>query len=276
MMDIMEKLSDIQHQFSGRYALYAEHLKTGEKIQFGPVTEPMETASVLKVPVLVEALRQCHRGQLSLTQDHEYREEDFVEGSGILQNLSFGLRLSLHDVLTLMITVSDNIATNMALRIVGIDQVNSTCRDLGLKHTEVCRRIDFSLEGPLGLSTAQELVQLFKGIYAATALDSDSRTIAIDILEKQQYNTLLTRQMPYDLLTDNDEVPPKVVIASKSGSLTGIRNDAGLVMTPWGDYAIAVMSEGSSDHRFHVDTEAHVVLPQAARAVFDHFIPNPR
>lgn len=274
-MDVMEKLFRIQERFSGRFSLFAEHLGSAEVIQFGSVKEPMETASVMKLPILVDALRQCRKGRHHLDDAITYYHEDFVEGSGVLQHLSAGISLPLRDVLTLMIIVSDNVATNMVLRTIGIESVNRTCEELGLRDTSIKRRIDFRAKGPLALSTAYDLVQLLKGIYQKTALDPVSADIAKDILAHQQYNTLLTRDMPYELLDDNEDKPAQVIIASKSGSLTGIRNDAGLLFSPWGDYAIAIMSADSADQRFHVDTEAHVILPEAARAVFDHFIPAP-
>ena len=273
-MSIDEQLADISRRFSGNFSLYAEHLGTEEKVSFGDIHQPRETASVLKLPVLVEALRQCADGLHTLDEPIESLQEDFVKGSGVLQNLTLGIPLPFRDVLTLMITVSDNLATNMALRTVGLDQVNRFCRTIGLQNTELKRKLTFDQPGPLALSTPFDMVQLLKGIYRHTILDEEWAAVARDILSRQQYNTLLARQMPYELINDNDDEPAIVQILSKSGALTGIRNDAGLVLTPWGDYAIAIMSEGSTDERFHVDTEAHVLLPHATRAVFDHFIPE--
>lgn len=270
-MNIHHQLAEVQERFSGTYTLYAEHLGTGEAISFGDVDRPMETASVMKLPILVEALRQCREGNLHLEQLIERQADDEVGGSGLLQHLSAGLRLPLRDVLTLMIIVSDNIATNMALRLIGIDAVNRLCRELELHHTTIYRDIRFDRPDPLAVSTPHDIVTLLKAVYRRTVLDDTWAERALDILGRQQYNTLLTRHMPYDLIDDNEDEPPAVRVLSKSGALTGVRNDAGLVLTPWGDYAIAIMSEGSNDPRFHQDTEALLVLPEASRAVFDYF-----
>jgi beta-lactamase class A len=267
---IQEQLSRIQNEFSGRYALFAEHLGTGEIVQFGTMV-PMETASTIKLPILVETLRQVEQGALSLETPVTLEHSDMVEGSGVLQALSPGLTLALRDVLTLMITVSDNVATNMVLRIIGLSSVNYAMQALGLRDTEIKKRIDFTLPGPLGLSTPYDLVLLLKGIHQRTLISSKASEVMYAILRQQQYNTLLTRYLPYDLLnSDTDDAP--VRIASKSGSLRGVRNDAGLINTPWGDVALAIMSEGAEDLRFHTDNEAMVVLPHASRAIFDYFI----
>ncbi|AEW05746.1 beta-lactamase [Sulfobacillus acidophilus DSM 10332] len=274
MQTLDNELMAVQREFSGRYAVYAEHLGTGETVSFGDVQTAWETASVMKLPILTEALRQCQEGVHALTEPVEYRRDDGVPGSGVLQYLTPGVTLPFKDVLTLMVIVSDNVATNMVLRTIGIEAVNQTCHDMGLMQTRVMRRIDFSSPDPLGLSSPFDLVQLLKSLYFNTVLDSRHAGIAVEILRHQQYQTLLTRYLPYDLLDDNDREIPIVTVASKSGSLTGIRNDAGLVISPWGDYAVAIMSEASKDRRFHVDTEAFQVLPRVSRAIFDYFIPE--
>ena len=125
---LTEQLHAIQEQFSGTYAVYAKHWETGEVIAYGDVERPYETASVMKLPVLLEGLRQCQTGHRRLDEAVSYTPEDFVEGSGVLQHLTPGLTLSFRDILTLMIIVSDNLATNIALRTVGIERVNQLCR----------------------------------------------------------------------------------------------------------------------------------------------------
>ncbi len=272
MDDIHGRLRQIQNEFSGRYSLYAEHLGTQEVIQFG-TTEPMETASTIKLPILVEALRQVELGQLSLVQPVTLGAADMVGGSGVLQSLSTGIALPLHDVLTLMIAISDNVATNMTLRIIGLSSVNQCMAALGLRDTEIKKRIDFALPGPLGLSTPSDLARLLKGIYHGTLINARASEVMRTILATQQYNTILTRYLPYELLNSDDDQPP-VRVASKSGSLSGVRNDAGLITSPWGDYVIVIMSEAAEDLRFHPDNEAMVILPKVSREIFDYFIPE--
>lgn len=269
---LTQKLQDIQQRFSGTYAVFAEHLGSGEMVQFGAVDRRFETASVMKLPVLVEALRQCRTGLHRLDEPVTYQSQDFVKGSGVLQHLTPGISLPLRDVLTLMVIVSDNLATNMVIRVVGLESINALVGSCGLTATEVRRKISFDSPDPLGWSSPRDLVTLLKALFNRTLLGSEYSAIALDMLGRQQYNTLLTRALPYEVLDDNDDEPPLVRVMSKSGSLTGIRNDAGIVETPWGTYAIALMSEGSVDTRFHMDTEAQVLLPEVSRAIFDHFV----
>ncbi|MDA8195543.1 MAG: class A beta-lactamase-related serine hydrolase [Thermaerobacter sp.] len=274
MTNVYQRMARVQQRFSGMVSVYAEHLATGEIVQFGP-HHPMETASTIKLPILAEALRQVALGRFDLAAHVPLLASDRVAGSGILQHLTPDVALPLQDILTLMIIVSDNIATNIILRLVGISQVNTSCIRWGMTDTVLKKRIDFSLPGPIGLSTPKDLATLLKGLYLGTVLPPAESSLAWDILMHQQCQQLLARRLPYDLIaSEDDDIPPPIVIGSKSGSLRGVRNDAGIVRTPWGDYVLALMSESCHDTRFHVDNEAQQLLPEISRAVFDHFCPD--
>lgn len=230
----------------------------------------METASVVKVPIMAAAFQYLHDHHVSWEHPLHLEREDIVEGSGVLQHLSPGLSLPVLDVITLMIIVSDNTATNMILRWLGLGPVNDFIALCNLTETKLMKRIDFSVPGPIGLTTAQEMALLLTRIYHRTLVSPPASQVMWDILTQQQYNTIMTRNLPYDLICETD-APPLVRVASKSGSLEGVRNDVGIITTPWGDYVLAVFSEKSKDLRFHVDTEAFIVLPQLTRLVFDYF-----
>jgi beta-lactamase class A len=269
---LQDRLQDIARRFSGRFALYAKHLDTGEEVVFG-APEPMETASAIKLPVMAAVFEAVRTGRLALHDPVTLTADDQVTGSGVLQHLTIGTTLSLRDVVTLMIVVSDNTATNMVLRTVGLETVNACCRMWGFTDTRVVKPIDWSLPPPIGLSTPRDLAGFLERIHRRTLVDEAASAAMWDILCRQEYNTLLTRRLPYDLLAEADDgTPPAVVIGSKSGSVSGVRNDAGLVVSPWGAYVVAIMSDGCGDLRFHMDNEASVLLPEATRAVFDHFL----
>ena len=236
----------------------------------------METASVIKLPIMAAAFDYLADAGQSWNDPIHVTAGDIVEGSGILQYLSPGLALPFRDVITLMIIVSDNTATNMILRQIGIDRVNQFIQGIPLANTRLCKRIDFSLPGPLGLSTAQDLGTLLNRLYQRTLVSPDASTMMWEILCRQQYNTLIAREIPYAWIASESHGPPLVQIGSKGGSLEGIRNDIGIITTPWGDYALALLSEHCADHRFHVDNEALTLLPKISQIIFDYFTQNDR
>ncbi|WP_053961122.1 serine hydrolase [Sulfobacillus thermosulfidooxidans] len=265
-----KRIENVIHAFSGHISFYAEHMQTHETL-IHDSDHVMETASVIKLPIMAATFQYLVDEHKSLADPLTLQVEDVVDGSGILQYLSPGLSLSLKDVMTLMIIVSDNTATNMILRYVGIPHVNRFIQSLGLSQTRLLKRIDFTIPGPIGLATAKELGTILTQLYHRTLVNKDASEIMWDILCRQQYNTIMTRHLPYEWITEDGNNPPRVQIGSKSGSLEGIRNDVGIVVTPWGDYVLAILSERSRDLRFHIDNEALVVLPRISRFIFDYF-----
>src|SRR5687767_2464933 len=128
--------------FPGNGGVVAKRLETGEEIRVNPDLETT-TASTVKVPILIALLRQVESGTVRLEDRLTTTPETYVLGSGILRDLSTGIELSVRDIATLMIVLSDNIATNMIIDLVGIPAVNQTLRDFGFTRTELRDRIDF-------------------------------------------------------------------------------------------------------------------------------------
>ncbi|HEX5992309.1 MAG TPA: serine hydrolase, partial [Thermomicrobiales bacterium] len=127
----------------GEVALAAMNLTTGEEVARN-ADRSMPTASVFKLPLLVEVFRQAATGALDLEDRVTLRAEDVVMGSGILRDFGPGLQPTLGDLAMMMVIVSDNSATNLLLdRVGGPRQVNATMRDLGLSSIVVHRRIVF-------------------------------------------------------------------------------------------------------------------------------------
>lgn len=261
--------------FSGEIGVWARHLNTGETISFNS-DGVFETASCIKVPIMLEVLRQAGEGRFGLDDPLPFREEHRVLGSGILRDLSSRVVLTVRDAVVLMIVVSDNSATNMLIDLVDLDAVNETLRSLGLRETVLHNRISFQEDAPdrLGSSTPREFGVLLEKVYRRLAVSPAACEQAIDIMKRQQYNQAIARYLPYDLIAPPHREGEKrvVEIASKSGSWTGVRNDAGIVFTPWGDYVVSLWSKGCKDERYHVDQEAMVILPAVSRWIFDRFV----
>ncbi|MCL5014108.1 MAG: class A beta-lactamase-related serine hydrolase [Firmicutes bacterium] len=266
-----QRIQSVIGRFTGHVGFYAEHMMSHDSLSYDSQIV-METASVIKIPIMAAAFQYLVDRNESWETPLRIEPEDIVEGSGILRHLSPGLSLPILDVITLMIIVSDNTATNMILRLVGLDTVNHfITQHGGLAETKLMKRVDFSIPGPLGLSTARDMATLLTRLYQRTLVSAQASQAMWKILTQQQYNTIMTRDLPYDWITEEGESPPAVRIGSKSGSLQGVRNDVGIVTTPWGDYVVAILSEKAKDLRFHVDNEALVILPELSRIIFDYF-----
>lgn len=257
--------------FSGNYAVYANDW-AGNVIDVS-ADDVWETASCIKVPILLTLLNQIDNGEVSETLILTREDKHTVGGSGILRALSIGLQLPILDVATLMIIVSDNIATNMLIDFLGVDTINSFMKSLGLKHTKLLHEIDFEKYDDLGQTTAREYGSLFERIHDKSLFSESISNKAIEILSKQHYNTLMTKGLPQWLLDSentNDEEIIKVI--SKSGSLDNCRNDGGVIYTPYGDFVSVVFTKDFSDKVYHNNHESYRFGPRISRLLFDQYI----
>src|ERR1051325_577230 len=135
--------------FSGTVTLYAKNLDTGAEYSLGG-DEPVRTASTIKVAVMVEAFARVSEGRAKWTDELVLDKSVRYSGSGVLQDLTDGLRLTLRDAVTLMMTVSDNTATNMVLGYLTTDAVTERTETLGFKQTRIMRRVGSGFESREG------------------------------------------------------------------------------------------------------------------------------
>lgn len=117
-------------------ALYAKHLPTGREIAVR-ADRPMNTLSVIKIPIMVQAFRDHEAGRLDLDARHVVEADDMRRGSGLLQTFAPGLNPTARGLVTQMIVTSDNTATDMLLERVGIDRVNDLLASAGYRETRV-------------------------------------------------------------------------------------------------------------------------------------------
>jgi beta-lactamase class A len=292
-MTLDEVLKGLTEGFKGVLGVSVKHLGTGESANLNGDTL-FPTASVFKVPVLVEFYRQAERGALSLDQQVILTERDKVPGSGVLKELSEGLSVSLRDLLSLMMIVSDNTATDLIAGKVGFDNVNATLDELGLHRTKVvryCREILFDLVGVNDLPLEEMTIGLFGE--ASEARDyGGSWSLGVeenDITTPNEMNRLLemivngeaaSRESCDEILaimgkcqTGQYRIPKylptkEVVLQRKTGSLPGIRNDVAVVtVKETGErYVISCFTMGAEDVY-----EAEETIATVSKGVYEYF-----
>ncbi len=215
-------------------ALEVMDLSTGVRVGYN-AGESMPAASTIKIPVMVEVFRQLEEGRFDLHRRVTLLASDKDYGSGDLCDAPIDTTYTVEDLLSRMIDVSDNTATNMLIRLVGRDNINATMRRLGLEHTRLrgdIRTDTWSVRTALRTSPA-DMVHLLALMAKRELVDAWSSKQMIDILEQDQINTLLPEPLP-------DDVP----IAHKTGSFFDTLNDVGIVYENDAPYVIAVMTTG--------------------------------
>lgn len=258
-------LADLRSRgYPGEVGLLVTDLAGNELFALNPgVSFP--AASTVKVPLLVQALGEAQAGRLDLSARVTVTAGDRVPGSGVLHELDPGLALTWRDVLTLMIVVSDNTATNLVIDRLGEGAVNAWLAERGLTHTHLVGRLQLPPErqngaqrrGERNRTAARDQVRLLGRLARGELLDPVHTELALSILARQQFRDLLGRHVPRGA---DGELLYRV--ASKSGELRGVHHDVGVLFTPR-PLVVALLSQGGTDPREHPDNRDVGVLAGA-------------
>jgi len=217
----------------GHVAIAVEDVSTGLSTGVNASAE-MPAASTIKIPVMVEVFRQLVSGDFDLNTRLTLRRTDKDWGYGDLCDARVGTSYPVSRLLSLMIDVSDNTATNMLIRLVGRQHINATMHELGLRHT---RLADFIRSDGTGIrwalrSSPADMAHLLRSMAQDQLVDEWSSREMIAILRDQKHNGLLP-----------EPLPAGTTIAHKTGTLHDTLNDVGIVYGAGEDpYVIAVMT----------------------------------
>jgi beta-lactamase class A len=198
------------------------------------------TASTIKIAVLAELYRQHERGSGAKLGDlYTVEAKDGVGTEGILQSMSAGVsRITNQDLALLMVSLSDNSATNVLIDRVGMDNINAWLAQLGLERTRLRRHmldVKAAQEGRENTATPRELVTMLRVIHEGRVFGKPTTEDFFRMLSTLK-SSYIPRLLPADLM-----------VANKPGSLDAVRNDAGIVFVPGRPFAIAVMTTFARD-----------------------------
>ena len=269
----------------GGVALYAHNLKTGETASLQPDL-PVKTASIIKIGILLDAAEQICAGKATLDERLVLTKANQVEGSGVLGELTPPIALTLRDVLTLMVILSDNTATNMAIDRLGLAHINATLGAAGLKQTWLYKKVYVPATGPmpadqpffgLGKTTPREMASIMErfaecrlGPEGATPKPTDGPICGaiLHMLRNQQDRNSLPRY-----LESLDTSEHGSAIANKTGALDQVRNDVALIASKNGPIVIAAFTFNNTDQRWTGDNEAEQTLGRLAKAIVQAWSP---
>ncbi len=251
-------ISDVDHGLDGVLGVAILDLSSGQKfLLHGDDVFPQ--ASSIKVAVLTELYRQAQAGKLKLTDLYTVQTADLVPDSSIMGGLTPGVtRITLRDLATMMIAVSDNSATNVLIDRVGMENVNALMDSMSLAHTRLRRKmmdLKAASEGRENISTPAEMMTLLEGLYRGKVLNKEM-TADFFVMLSTPKSSFIPRDLPEGLK-----------IANKPGELEGVRNDSGVVFVENRPYVICVMT--TYLHREREGEEAIAKISAAAYRMFD-------
>jgi beta-lactamase class A len=281
-----QQIKTIAAAHHGKVSLYAQNLRSGETASLLP-DEAVQTASVIKMGILLDAAEQIRAGHATLDERIVLTKANQVQGSGVLGELTPPIALTLGDVLTLMVVLSDNTATNMAIDRLGLDHINATLRAAGLHQTVLYKKVYVPATEPmppdqkkfgLGKTTAREMASIMEriatchlGLDGSAPIEGDGKICGaiLGMLRNQQDRDSLPRYLE---TLDTSEAGS--AIGNKTGALNQVRNDVAIISTKAGPVVIAAFTWDNEDQRWTGDNEAEQTLGKLARAVIDGWSPH--
>ena len=259
---IEEEVKNKLEKQPGTYAIAFKDLSTGETLLINE-KESFHAASTMKTPVMIEVYEQAAEGKFSLT-DSILIKNDFksiVDGTSfsldsaedsekVLYTLTSSKR-TLDELVYDMIIVSSNLATNIIIELVDAKKVTQSMRDLGAKDIQVMRGVEDDKAFAQGLNntvTAYDLMLIFEKMANGETVGKQASDAMIDILLDQKFNTIIPAKLP-----------PDVKVAHKTGSITGVHHDSGIVFLPDGrKYVLVILSKNLEDEEAATDGMASV------------------
>jgi beta-lactamase class A len=245
------QIQEIDQHLDGVMGIAIEDLTTGDHF-FLHESEVFAQASSIKITVLANLYLQAEQGKLKLTDLYTVQSADLVPDSDIMSGLTPGVtRVTLRDLATMMVAVSDNSATNVLIDRVGMQNVNGMLDSLGLSHTRLRRKmmdLQAAKEGRENISTPREMMQLLDAIYHGKVLNKESTADFFKMLSTGKASFI-----PRDL-------PPDLKVANKPGELEAVRNDSGIVFVEGRPYVICVMTGYLRNERDGEDAISKVSL----------------
>jgi beta-lactamase class A len=245
-------ITEVFNTLEGDFALAFVDLSNNKNTLLINADERFHAASTMKTPVMIEMYKQASEGKFSLSDSIVLKNEfkSIVDGSSFGMDISvdsdpetynrIGGKVTLYDLTYDMITASSNLATNVLIDLLTAKKVTATMRNLGAKNIEVLRGVEDLKAFDLGLNnttTAKDLMIIMRSIADGTAGNQQDCEEMIAILSDQNFNSMI----PFHL-------PQEVQVAHKTGSITGVHHDSGIVFLPDGrEYVLVILSKNLTD-----------------------------
>lgn len=261
----IEKLkAEIQNLYDttkGYFAIAFQDLTNRNNKLFINEKENFHAASTMKTPVMIEVYKQADEGKFSLSDliliknefksivDNSSYSMDINEDSGENLYHFIGQKKSIKELVFDMITVSSNLATNILIQLVGAENIMKTIRKLGANDIRILRGVEDIKAYNIGLNnttTANDLKIIYEKLAEGDVVSKDASSQMVEVLLEQKHNAIIPA-----------ELPDIIKAAHKTGSITGVVHDSGIVFLPDGrKYILILLSKNLISNNYGVNIEA--------------------
>jgi len=268
---LFEQINQEIKKCRGDFAVAFEDLSDANNQLIINGDEVFHAASTMKTPVMVEVFRQASMGKFSLDDSLIVKNEfkSIVDGSTFSLDIKddgddkiysqIGQKKRIYDLVYDMITVSSNLATNLLIELVGASNVTETMKSYGLNNIKVLRGVEDIKAFELGLNNtvnAIDLMNLYKLIGKREILSEKDCDEMIKILSDQKFNDKIPRYLPEN-----------IKVAHKTGNITGVEHDSGIIFLPDGrKYVLVILSKNLEDNERGKET-----IGKISKIIYEYF-----
>lgn len=264
--------SDVQALFqsvSGDFAIAFKNLSKENDQLLINADESFHAASTMKTPVMIEIFKQAEAGKFSLDDSIVIKNEfkSIVDGSTYTMDIGrdsgeglyehIGQKRTIGELVYDMIIYSSNLATNIVIELVDAKKITATMRDLGADNIQVLRGVEDIKAYDQGLNnttTAHDLMAVYEALAEGDFISKKANQIMIDILLDQKHNEIIPAKLPSD-----------VKVAHKTGSITGVHHDSGIIFLPDGrKYVLVILSKNMED-----ESKGTEMMAEVSEMVYD-------
>lgn len=264
--------------YAGKVALFATDVRSGKTVALD-ADAPVPTASIIKLAILLEALEEVRSGLARFNEPLRLKSDNQVEGSGVLGQFDTPLTITLKDALTMMVVVSDNTATNLAIDRFGLKNIDARITWLGLHKTWLYKKVFKPVVEPapadqkifgLGKTTAREIAGVMRRFAVCdlnapgatakpTAADRKICGVAINMLKNQTDQIAIPRYLG------------NITVANKTGALDAVRNDVGIVYAHNGPIIISAFTYQNKDTQWTPENAGQMLIAKLAKTIVDRW-----
>lgn len=255
LIELKAKIENYIEKNQGNICLSYYDIDEGEGFSIKG-EEKVPSASMIKLLIMATLLKEVREGKISLEEKIKISKDDYCGGSGILKELDPGHILTIKELMTLMIIVSDNLATNILIKLLGMEKIKEMGSELRLKNTSLERKMMDGEAKSLGkdnFTSANDIKNILKLVYRKELVDEKSSDLMLEILLRQHERERLQRFLGEE-----------VKIANKSGDLDFLENDGGIFFLEHKTYILVILVNRASSNY-----EAKEIIGKISKFIYE-------
>ncbi|MCM8779959.1 MAG: class A beta-lactamase-related serine hydrolase [Candidatus Omnitrophica bacterium] len=227
-------------KFNALAAILVKDLDSGWEISLNK-EKVIPSASLAKIPIMLGVYKAAYEEKIDLETVIQLKDRHKVSGSGALKNMPVGSEFSIQKLTELMVSESDNTATNIIIDILGMEYLNNAFKEFGLKNTNLSRKMmefDKRKRGIENFTTAKDMASILCKVYRNNFLNEEISKTCLSILKQQKVKDRIPSKLPAE-----------AIIAHKTGLEENICHDVGIVFTPAGSFVICILTAGETESK---------------------------